>query len=57
MGRTALGAERPVGNSVPGPVGDGNEVGQRRMVEVGTRGVEDDTQGSSLRGCVGGAVL
>lgn len=57
MGRTVLGAERPAGDAVPVFLGDGNEVGQRRMVEVGTRGVEDDTQCSSLHGCMGGAVL
>lgn len=39
------------------PVGDGSEDGQLRMVEVGTRGVEDGTQGSSLHGQVGGAVF
>ena len=55
MGKTACGAGTPVGNTVPGPLGDSGEVGQLRVMELGTRGVEDGTQGSRFHVCMGGA--
>lgn len=54
MGKTACGAGTPVGNTVPGPLGDSGEVGQLRVMELGTRGVEDGTQGSRFHVCMGG---
>ena len=43
-----------MGNAVPGPLGDSGKAGQLRVMELGTRGIEDGTQGSSFHVCMGG---